>query len=105
MALSRKDKLALAALAALVIAFGLDALRPPSQQLSVHAFTASVEGYHRFIHPITGKFIRCRYQPTCSNYASQAVKKYGILKGGQISLHRIFSCRSSVPMGTVDPVP
>ena len=95
----------LAALLALAILFGADALRPPRSQVSVRVFAASVDGYHRYLHPLTGRFIRCRYKPSCSSYAVQAVRKYGIAKGGWMSLRRVASCRSSVPMGTEDPVP
>jgi putative membrane protein insertion efficiency factor len=82
-----------------------DALRPPSRQLSVRVFAAAVDGYHHYLHPITGRWIRCRYRPTCSRYAVQAVQKYGIAKGLALSYRRIRSCRETVPMGTRDPVP
>ena len=95
----------LAAVAAAAIFFGVDAVRPPQSQVSVRAFSAAVSGYHHYIQPVTGHFIRCRYKPTCSAYSVEAVRKYGIAKGGWMSLRRIASCRPSVPMGTVDPVP
>jgi len=95
----------LAGILLLAVLFGVDAMRPPRDQLSVRFFVASVDGYHRYIHPITGRFIRCRYSPTCSDYAVLAVRKYGIAKGGWMSVRRIARCRPSVPMGTVDPVP
>jgi putative membrane protein insertion efficiency factor len=85
--------------------FGADAMRLPRNQVSVRIFTASVSGYHRYLHPLTERFIRCRYKPTCSSYAVQAVRKYGIAKGGWMGLRRVASCRSSVTMGTEDPVP
>jgi putative membrane protein insertion efficiency factor len=88
-----------------VLLFGADAMRTPQKQVSVRLFSASVVGYHRFLHPVTGRFIRCRYSPTCSDYAVEAVRKYGIAKGGSMALRRIASCRPSVPMGTADPVP
>jgi uncharacterized protein len=95
----------LAAILLLAILFGVDASRPPQSQVSVRLFAASVDGYHRYLHPLTGRYIRCRYTPTCSRYSVEAVRKYGIVKGGWMSLRRIASCKSSVPMGTVDPVP
>ena len=95
----------LAAILLLGILFAADAMRTPQHQVSVRVFAASVAGYHRYIHPLTGRFIRCRYSPTCSDYAVQAVRKYGIAKGGWMGLRRIASCRPGVPMGTVDPVP
>ena len=95
--------LAVFLLAALLV--GVDALRPPQRQVSVHVFAAAVGGYHHYLHPLTRHFFRCHYRPTCSSYAVQAVRKYGIAKGGWMSVRRIASCRSSVPMGTEDPVP
>jgi putative membrane protein insertion efficiency factor len=88
-----------------VLLVGADALRAPQSQASVRIFTASVAGYHHYLHPFTSHFFRCRYRPTCSSYAVEAVRRYGIAKGGWMSVRRIASCRSSVPMGTEDPVP
>ena len=82
-----------------------DSFRPPARQVSGRLFTAAVAGYHLYIHPITGRFIRCHYQPTCSRYAVEAVHRYGIARGLVLSFRRIRSCRGSVPMGTPDPVP
>lgn len=95
----------LAAMLIVAMLFGADAMRSPKKQVSVRLFALSVNGYHRFIHPVTGRFIRCRYSPTCSRYAVEAVQKYGVAKGGWLSARRIASCKSSVPMGTKDPVP
>lgn len=102
---ARRPEPWLGALLVLAILFVADAIRPPQSQVSVRLFAASVDGYHRFVHPLTGRFIHCRYSPTCSQYSVEAVRKYGIAKGGWIGLRRIASCRPSVPMGTVDRVP
>ena len=95
----------LAALLVLALLAGADAMRPPRNQASVRLFAASVQGYHRYLHPLTGRFIRCRYTPTCSEYAVEAVRKYGIAKGGWMGARRVLSCRSSLKLGTFDPVP
>ena len=95
----------LAAVLLLAMLFGADAMRPPQSQVSVRLFAASVVGYHLYLHPVTGRFIRCRYTPTCSEYAVEAVRKYGIAKGGWMSINRVLSCRPNVKMGTSDPVP
>ena len=47
---------------------------------------------------------RCRYTPTCSEYAIEAVKKHGVLKGGWLALKRIASCHPWGGSG-YDPVP
>ena len=95
----------LGVLLALALLFGADAMRSPQRQVSVRLFALGVDGYHRYLHPLTGRLIRCRYKPTCSSYALAAVQKYGIAKGGWMSVRRIASCQSRVPMGTSDPVP
>jgi putative membrane protein insertion efficiency factor len=82
-----------------------DSFRPPSRQASVRLFTAAVACYHHYLHPVTGRWIHCRFEPTCSRYSVEAVQKYGIAKGLALSFRRIRSCRRSVPMGTRDPVP
>ncbi len=95
----------LAAILLLALLFAADAMRPPQRQVSVRAFEAGAAVYHRWLHPWTERFVRCRYRPTCSEYAVEAVKEYGIAKGGWMSLRRVARCRQSVPMGTWDPVP
>jgi putative membrane protein insertion efficiency factor len=89
----------------ILLLVGADAMRPPQSQCGVRCFVAAVDGYHRYLHPITSRYIRCRFTPTCSAYAVEATRKYGIAKGGWLAAHRIFACRPSVPMGTADPVP
>ena len=46
----------------------------------------------------------CRYYPSCSNYAIEAIDKYGALKGGWMALRRISRCHPFRP-GGFDPVP
>ena len=46
----------------------------------------------------------CRYNPTCSNYSIEAIKRFGALKGSFISIKRILRCAPWGGMGN-DPVP
>ena len=48
---------------------------------------------------------RCRYVPTCSEYARQAVEKYGAAKGGWLALKRFSRCHPFHKGGWYDPVP
>ncbi|HAF61851.1 MAG TPA: membrane protein insertion efficiency factor YidD [Anaerolineaceae bacterium] len=46
----------------------------------------------------------CRFYPTCSHYAYEAICKYGILKGGYLSIYRLIRC-NPFNEGGYDPVP
>lgn len=46
----------------------------------------------------------CRFLPTCSQYAYEAISRYGVLKGGALSLWRILRC-NPFGKGGYDPVP
>ncbi|MEV6343946.1 membrane protein insertion efficiency factor YidD [Actinoplanes sp. NPDC051851] len=48
---------------------------------------------------------QCRYQPTCSAFALEAVERYGPKRGVRLTLGRLVRCRPGVPSGTWDPVP
>lgn len=48
---------------------------------------------------------RCRYTPTCSAYALQAIDRHGLRAGLRLTAGRLARCRPGVPFGTGDPVP
>lgn len=58
--------------------------------------------YQTFISPLTPA--TCRFQPTCSHYAKEALEVHGFFKGGALALRRIFSCHPWGRSG-YDPVP
>ena len=58
--------------------------------------------YQKTISPLIPA--RCRYSPTCSEYALQAIKKYGAWKGTKLTLKRVLSCHPWGGEGH-DPVP
>ena len=59
--------------------------------------------YQRSISPLFPP--RCRFRPTCSAYAVQAITKYGALKGGWLALKRIARCHPFYKGDVYDPVP
>lgn len=61
-----------------------------------------VKFYQYAISPLT--MASCRYSPTCSSYAIEAVKKHGPLKGSWLAIKRIFRCNPWGGHGH-DPVP
>ncbi len=48
---------------------------------------------------------RCRFRPTCSAYAYEAVSKYGAVKGGWLALRRLARCHPFYKGNFFDPVP
>ena len=70
--------------------------------LPKRALLALIRFYRRQISPATPP--ACRFIPTCSEYALEAVQKYGALKGGYLAVRRILKCHP-FPKGGYDPVP
>ena len=62
-----------------------------------------VRVYQRCISPCRPRC--CNYIPTCSQYALQAVEKYGVLRGGWLALRRFLRCHPFYKGDFYDPVP
>lgn len=61
-----------------------------------------IEAYRVTLSPLLGG--HCRYQPSCSAYAEEAILRYGGGKGGRLALARLLRCHPFRPGGP-DPVP
>jgi len=59
--------------------------------------------YALILSPWTGN--QCRFTPTCSAYASQAIEKHGSLKGAWLTLKRLLKCHPWHKCDPFDPVP
>jgi putative membrane protein insertion efficiency factor len=70
------------------------------------ALTALLVGvirlYQRWLSPALGP--RCRFAPSCSHYAVEALRTHGVLRGGWLALRRLLRCHPFNPGGH-DPVP
>lgn len=65
-------------------------------------FRLLIKGYQLFISPILGQ--NCRFHPTCSCYAHQALERHGLVKGTWLAVKRIVKCNPMHP-GGFDYVP
>lgn len=63
--------------------------------------TAPIVAYQRFVSPALPR--RCKYEPTCSAYAAQAIGEYGILRGLVLAVWRVLRC-NPFSHGGHDPV-
>jgi uncharacterized protein len=61
-----------------------------------------IRGYRAAISPLLGP--RCRYLPSCSHYAEEAIERHGLLRGGLYGLWRILRCHPFA-RGGLDEVP
>jgi uncharacterized protein len=62
---------------------------------------AAIRGYQLLT---SGRPSPCRYQPTCSAYALEAIQLHGALKGGALAVRRLLRCHPWAGVG-LDPVP
>ena len=64
-----------------------------------------IDFYRKGISPLTPP--SCRFIPTCSEYAMEAIKRYGALKGGWLALRRLMKCHPFHRQKSIeyDPVP
>ena len=63
---------------------------------------ALLRAYRRWVSPLLGQ--RCRFAPTCSAYALEALTAHGLLRGTSLTLRRLVRCQPFHPGGH-DPVP
>ncbi|RMH02336.1 MAG: membrane protein insertion efficiency factor YidD [Planctomycetota bacterium] len=64
---------------------------------------ALIRAYRRFLSPLFGSG-KCRFVPTCSQYAEEAIEVHGVVKGSLLACWRILRCQP-LCRGGYDPVP
>lgn len=72
--------------------------RSTSKQLAIWP----IKAYQRWLSPLLGN--NCRFSPTCSNYAIEAINRFGVIKGCWLATKRILKCHP-LNAGGEDPVP
>jgi putative membrane protein insertion efficiency factor len=67
-----------------------------------HIVLFLIRSYKKLLSPLFGQ--HCRFFPSCSNYAYEAIDKHGLVKGLYLGIKRLLKCHPLHP-GGVDPVP
>jgi putative membrane protein insertion efficiency factor len=67
-----------------------------------HVLIGLIRGYQYLFRPLLGA--NCRFYPSCSDYAREAVERHGALRGAWLAVKRIARCHPYHP-GGYDPVP
>lgn len=99
-------KRAFVAAAVILIAMALDLRREPSAQWTTAAAVGSIHLYQATLSPLYARMgAQCRFTVTCSHYGEEAIRKYGLGKGGYLAAKRILRCGPWTSAGTVDTVP
>lgn len=70
--------------------------------LAARVLVAVIGLYRRFVSPLFPR--HCRYEPTCSAYALDAIRTHGAARGTVMAVRRVARCHPFHP-GGVDPVP
>lgn len=74
-----------------------------SRTLPRTVLKALISGYAYLVSPLLGP--KCRFYPTCSRYAADAIDAHGALKGGTLAIKRILKCHPWHRGEMIDPVP
>ncbi len=72
------------------------------KRLPARLAEGAIKAYQVLLSPFFGG--SCRFNPTCSEYAITAIRRFGLLKGGLLTAKRILKCNPLFPGGN-DPVP
>ncbi len=90
-----------------LVAVGLlcfDLSRAPEAQWSARVLLFGIDVYQATLSPVVGVTgVRCRFEPTCSHYGEESIRRHGALVGSARTAWRILRCGPWTEQGTYDP--
>jgi putative membrane protein insertion efficiency factor len=76
--------------------------RPVQSSVVARCEIALIDVFHLFMSPLLGP--ACRFEPSCSRYATEAIRRHGVLRGTWLAIRRLLRCHP-FHRGGIDPVP
>ena len=101
----KKPRAWIAALLFIALLGMMDSFRAPADQLTARLYIGGIHLYQKAGRPMLSGVVECRYEPSCSEYSQEAVRRHGIRAGLRLTFKRLSACRPDAPSGTYDPVP
>lgn len=81
-----------------------DLSRAPEEQLSARALLGMIDLYQATLSPFMPAMgVQCRFEPTCSHYGEESIRRHGALVGTTRAAWRILRCGPWTAAGTYDP--
>jgi uncharacterized protein len=95
-----------ATLGLLALLVVLDLRRPPPDQVLTRASLGALHAYQATLSRAYARMgVQCRFTLSCSHYAEECLRRFGVVQGGALAVKRVLRCGPWTPMGTVDPPP
>jgi putative membrane protein insertion efficiency factor len=82
---------------------GVRTARPTGDRVLAALMSIFLRIYRAILSPVLG--LNCRFEPSCSRYAQQAIESHGVRSGGWMALKRLLRCHPWGGAGGFDPVP
>jgi uncharacterized protein len=80
-----------------------DVVVPAPHAFGARAAITVIDVYRQHVSPKLRGVVTCRFQPTCSYYGRESIRKHGLLIGGAKTAGRIVRCGPWTKQGTIDP--
>jgi putative component of membrane protein insertase Oxa1/YidC/SpoIIIJ protein YidD len=86
---------------AAVVLVAVDCFRLPERQFFARGYIGAVRVYQSHGRQ---SWIQCRFVPSCSEYSIEAVRRFGLGRGGWMTVRRLAACNRRAIPGSLDPV-
>lgn len=79
-----------------------DLIVPPRYAVDARAAILAIDTYRAYVSPRLRGLVQCRFEPTCSMYGRESIRRFGLARGGARTAWRIARCGPWTPLGTAD---